>query len=151
MLFSSSAKEAHTHPVTASLHTNAQLLDGPLRTEREELLNEELSDALILELDDNDDGEVDRVEWLKGMLVALDEVDAELIDIILAQYDKLDKDGNGTLNMDDVRAAVEERARSHEPGSLTGTLTPGRHRREVHAYPGYHEHTQRLNVGVFHF
>ena len=36
------------------------------------------------------------------------QVDAELIEIILHQFNQLDTDGSGTLDMDDIRAASAE-------------------------------------------
>ena len=53
-------------------------MDGTRHSRRNQVLNRGLSAALIEELDEDGDGEVTRIEWLKGMLVALEEVDGEL-------------------------------------------------------------------------
>lgn len=131
-----------------------QLLDGARQAEREALLNRGLSTALIRELDEDNDGEVTRTEWLKGMLVALEEVDGELVDIILAQFDKLDADGSGALDMDDIRAAIEDRPDDDELSSIAGALSPDRtFQRELNAYKEEHgdPHQQGVNVGIFRF
>eukprot|EP00037_Helgoeca_nana_P027545 m.315919 g.315919 ORF g.315919 m.315919 type:complete len:556 (+) comp27535_c0_seq1:52-1719(+) len=85
-------------------------MDADRGSKRDEVLNRGLSVALIAELDEDGDGEVTRIEWLKGMLVALDEADGELIDIILQQFDNLDVDKSGSLDMEDIRAATEQAA-----------------------------------------
>ena len=56
----------------------ARYMDGTRHSRRNQVLNRGLSAALIEELDEDGDGEVTRIEWLKGMLVALEEVDEEL-------------------------------------------------------------------------
>ena len=151
-----------------------QLLDGPHRAAREQLLMRGLTAALLQELDEDQDGEVTRVEWLKGMLVALDEVDPELIDIILTQFDNLDTDKSGTLDMEDIRASTDllqsrslssaVSASPFESTALHDTVTSGgleaalldsndTFQRRLSEFADTHDHNRgsSVNVGVFHF
>jgi len=51
----------------------------------------------IIAMDTNEDGEVDKVEFLKFMLIALDKVDEPTVDAILKLFDTLDHNKSGTL------------------------------------------------------
>lgn len=53
-------------------------------------------------MDTNADGLVERSEFLAYMLVALNKVEKEDLDEIHELFDRLDKDGNGSLTKDDV-------------------------------------------------
>ena len=48
------------------------------------------------------DGEVRRMEFLTKMLVRLGRAEQQDIDEILAQFDVLDEDRSGTLDMNDI-------------------------------------------------
>jgi hypothetical protein len=48
------------------------------------------------------DGEVSRMEFLTKMLVRLGRAEQQDIDEILAQFDVLDEDRSGTLDMNDI-------------------------------------------------
>mmetsp|Transcript_31104 Transcript_31104/g.81504 ORF Transcript_31104/g.81504 Transcript_31104/m.81504 type:complete len:526 (+) Transcript_31104:129-1706(+) len=126
-------------------------VDVNRKSRRDEVLNRGLSAALIAELDEDGDGEVTKLEWLKGMLVALDEADGELIDIILNQFDNLDRDGSGSLDIDDIKAATEHAE------SLSPTLrrSTGSFARELKSYNDQKGRDARddeegMRVGIHH-
>jgi Ion channel/EF-hand domain pair len=60
-------------------------------------------------MDSNHDGQVDLCDFLSFMLVALQKVDKESIDELKTIFQSLDKNGNGTLEKEDLVDLVEER------------------------------------------
>jgi potassium channel subfamily K len=59
-----------------------------------------LNDLLVM--DDNGDGKVTLAEYLAFMLVAMNKVDQELITDLTAQFNRLDVDGTGCLEREDL-------------------------------------------------
>ena len=59
-------------------------------------------------MDSNDDGKVDREEFISFMLVALQKVEQSTIDELKAVFDSLDTTGNGFLEEDDLVELAEE-------------------------------------------
>ena len=56
----------------------------------------------IQAMDENQDGEVQRSEFLAFMLVALNKVDKEEIAEIMSLFDKLDVSKSGTIDIKDM-------------------------------------------------
>ena len=61
----------------------------------------------IIEMDEDDDGEVDRLEFLAKMLVRLRKCEKSDVDEILQQFDVLDIDNSGTLTYADILKGEE--------------------------------------------
>lgn len=70
----------------------------------------------LLAMDSDGDGKVSKLEYLSYMLVKLNKADQDDIDGILAQFQKLDKDGSGELDKADLERLDRElqRAQMHE-------------------------------------
>mmetsp|Transcript_54219 Transcript_54219/g.123557 ORF Transcript_54219/g.123557 Transcript_54219/m.123557 type:complete len:184 (-) Transcript_54219:596-1147(-) len=66
------------------------------------LMRQELDPAMIARLDRDGDG-VDRAEFVLGMLVAMDCVSERECAALLDRFDKLDADGSGRLDSEDLR------------------------------------------------
>ena len=54
---------------------------------------------------------MDKHEWLMYMLKAMNKVTDDDIDVIMQQFDALDCDGSGYLDMDDLKNASNLRER----------------------------------------
>jgi len=67
-----------------------------------EALSRTLSPAMLMDLDADGDG-VDKVEFLCAMLMALNKVSAHDLWKILDQFDRLDHDGSGVLDQNDLQ------------------------------------------------
>jgi len=67
----------------------------------------------LKQMDANNDGHVDREEFMLFMLVALQRVDQEAIDELKTIFHALDANGNGKLEKDDL-VALNERPMWHE-------------------------------------
>jgi len=72
----------------------------------EDILNLKLDSDLIAQLDKSGDGEVSKDEWLRAMMIALGKADEDLCDLICEHFDNLDADNSGTLDVDDLSAAM---------------------------------------------
>jgi Ca2+-binding EF-hand superfamily protein len=59
-------------------------------------------------MDTNDDGKVDREDFILFMLVALQKVDKSTINELKTIFGSLDKNGNGLLEEDDLIELAEE-------------------------------------------
>jgi len=71
-------------------------------------------------------GQITRLDFLKYKLVTLGRCEQWMIDDILSQFDMLDEDGSGTLEVDDFKRA-EKRERDQLRAriqSLQGVITP---------------------------
>lgn len=79
-------------------------MDRKRRQKEREFLSRsmELCDLQVMDTDEN--GRVDRAEFMTYMLVALHKVSKEDITEIRELFDKLDIDGNGAITLDDLRA-----------------------------------------------
>ena len=75
---------------------------------RDDLLHFELTPDMLEACDVSSDGRVDKGEYMTFMLLAMKVVDAELLDAISAQFDKLDVTKTGDLRIDDLLAALEK-------------------------------------------
>lgn len=71
-----------------------------------DILSLKLDKDLINQLDKSGDGEVSKDEWLRAMMIALGKADEDLCDLICEHFDNLDSDKSGTLDVDDLSAAV---------------------------------------------
>jgi Ca2+-binding EF-hand superfamily protein len=78
--------------------------------------------ADIQEMDADNDGNVDKAEFLSFMLVTMQRVDPEDIESLLGLFKRLDSDGSGYLNAADLKAHAGERLRS--PSVIRETQTP---------------------------
>lgn len=65
-------------------------------------LNRKLRIADIVEMDEDGDGEIDRLEFLEKMLTRLGRCEQDEIDEIMQQFEELDVDDSGTLTMLDI-------------------------------------------------
>lgn len=79
-------------------------LDRKHRHAEQKFLSHSLTLADIHTMDDDEDGEVDKAEFLSYMLVTLQRVDKEEIQNLMQLFDKLDVDNSGTLNAEDLKA-----------------------------------------------
>jgi len=79
---------------------------------RDDLLQFELTPDMLEACDVSNDGRVDKGEYMTFMLLAMKVVDAELLDAISAQFDKLDVTKTGDLRIDDLLATLEKNLKS---------------------------------------
>ncbi|KAG7391491.1 Potassium channel [Phytophthora pseudosyringae] len=68
----------------------------------------------LLDMDADGDGKVSQLEYLSYMLVKLNKADQDDIDGIIAQFHKLDRDGSGELDRDDLERLDRELQRQNE-------------------------------------
>lgn len=68
----------------------------------------------LLEMDSDGDGKVSKLEYLSYMLVKLNKADQDDIDGILAQFNKLDRDGSGELDKADLERLDRELQRAQQ-------------------------------------
>mmetsp|Transcript_29612 Transcript_29612/g.48223 ORF Transcript_29612/g.48223 Transcript_29612/m.48223 type:complete len:182 (-) Transcript_29612:68-613(-) len=66
------------------------------------------SDCFFQEFDIDGDKVVTKFEFLRGMLLKLDMVDIARIDEIMQIFYETDKDGDGTINREELRLKVKE-------------------------------------------
>ena len=71
----------------------------------DKLLKKDLSLEALLAMDEDGDGEITEYEFLRFMLGTAEIVDEEVLDMIHKCFKKLDTDGGGTLNAEDLQAA----------------------------------------------
>jgi Ion channel/EF hand len=62
--------------------------------------------------DGDGDGEVTRLEFLEFMLVAMGQVDKGLLDDLKAHFNRLDVNGSGTINKEDLAIIAKQRLHS---------------------------------------
>jgi hypothetical protein len=65
-------------------------------------LQQPLTQADLDIMDHNGDGEVTRAEFLEFMLVAMNKMDAHLVETLREHFDKMDVDGTGILSRQDL-------------------------------------------------
>jgi len=71
--------------------------------QKEDLLRKALTDeAQLMEFDQDNDGTIDRYEFLSKMLVELKECDLDRIEEIMAKFAEIDTDGSGTITIDEL-------------------------------------------------
>lgn len=68
----------------------------------------------LLAMDSDGDGKVSKLEYLSYMLVKLNKADQDDIDGILTQFQKLDKDGSGELDKEDLERLDRELQRAQD-------------------------------------
>lgn len=73
-----------------------------------------VSEAMIADMDKDSSGSIDRGEFLGYMLVAMGKLEPEDVERINGMFDRLDADGSGTLDVDDIRAAAQMKQRFEE-------------------------------------
>jgi potassium channel subfamily K, other eukaryote len=71
------------------------------------ILHRELTMDYLLQMDANGDGKVTREEFTYGMLVELKIVDADQLEQLNQQFDRLDITKSGTLEKEDLKLAAE--------------------------------------------
>ena len=69
---------------------------------QKQLRDKELTLQDLKVMDFDGDGQVSKAEFLEFMLVAMDQVDQELLDNLKSHFDRLDKDRSGTLDRNDL-------------------------------------------------
>lgn len=93
------------------------------RTERE-FLNRTIKLADIKNLDLDQSGKVDLAEFLRYMLVALQKVEKEDIEELVAAFERLDVDGSGFLSVNDLTHVRGSLQRSVQNMSIARHLDP---------------------------
>lgn len=78
------------------------------RVAQSKFLHRSLTLCDIRNMDTNEDGKVDREDFITFMLVALQKVDRSTIDQLKSIFDSLDTNGNGLLEEDDLVELAEE-------------------------------------------
>ncbi|GLE01321.1 hypothetical protein PINS_up010151 [Pythium insidiosum] len=81
---------------------------------RRRVMKSKISMKELLAMDSDGDGKVSKLEYLSYMLVKLGKADQDDIDGILAQFGKLDKDGSGELDKEDLERLDRQLQRQHE-------------------------------------
>jgi EF hand len=83
------------------LISNAIISFRRQRAQRQ-LRNKELTLNDLKVMDGDGDGTVTKAEFLEFMLVAMNQVDQDLLDNLKAHFDRLDQDKSGTLDKNDL-------------------------------------------------
>jgi potassium channel subfamily K, other eukaryote len=78
---------------------------------RRKLLERDLQLADLTIMDENGDGQVSPLEFLRFMLVAMNKVDVRTLEQIQSYFAQLDVDGTGTLNKHDIIANAKKKLR----------------------------------------
>ena len=79
---------------------------------RKKYHSRELSIADLEAMDADGDNEVTRAEYLEFMLLAMNQVDRDILIELNAQFDKLDSDGTGVLDKHDLIHAAKRKLKS---------------------------------------
>ena len=79
---------------------------------RERFEARELTSADLEVMDADEDGKVTLAEYISFMLVAMQKVDEETIDRLTAQFNRLDVDGSGTLEKEDLVIVAKRKLHS---------------------------------------
>jgi hypothetical protein len=79
----------------------------------EKFLNKALTESSLETMDTDNDNKVTKIEFLTYMLKTLGKVDQSELDYILSIFEKLDKDGSGTLTKEDISIISEETSKLH--------------------------------------
>ena len=87
--------------IEAELHADAFVARG-------------VSEGMIRDMDADASGAIDRCEFVTYMLVAMGKLEQDDVDRVQGMFDKLDADGSGTLDVEDIRAAEEKKRRFEE-------------------------------------
>ena len=69
---------------------------------QKQLRDKELTLQDLKVMDFDGDGQVSKAEFLEFMLIAMNQVDQELLDNLKSHFDRLDKDQSGTLDRNDL-------------------------------------------------
>jgi hypothetical protein len=80
----------------------------------EKFLNRALTQSCLEMMDADNDNEVSKLEFLTYMLKTLGKVEQDDLDEITELFAKLDKDGSGTLTIEDIKLISEETAKIHD-------------------------------------
>jgi potassium channel subfamily K, other eukaryote len=88
----------------ASIYIRRKATDAEHR-----FLHNSFTQCDLRRMDSNHDGQVDLGDFLSFMLVALQKVDKKSIDELKTTFKSLDKNGNGTLEKEDLADLVQER------------------------------------------
>lgn len=83
-------------------------LERKHRLAETKFLQQSLTWTDIETMDEDNDGEVDKAEFLSYMLVTLQRVDQEEIDTLMNLFNKLDVDKSGTLSKDDLKETIRK-------------------------------------------
>ena len=86
-------------------------LDRKQRKMEKKFLRHSLTLADIQTMDTDNDGKVDKAEFLRFMLVTLQRVEEDEIKTLMDLFNKLDKDKNGTLSAADLKENAGRRLR----------------------------------------
>jgi hypothetical protein len=78
---------------------------------RRKLLERDLQLTDLTIMDENGDGQVSPLEFLRFMLVAMNKVDVRTLEQIQSYFAQLDVDGTGTLNKHDIIANAKKKLR----------------------------------------
>jgi len=80
----------------------------------EDFLNQALTESSLEKMDRNNDNEVSKAEFLVFMLKTMGKADKREMERILNIFDKLDKDGSGTLTKEDIQFIPDHTAKIHK-------------------------------------
>ena len=78
------------------------IIDFRQKRGQRKLRNKDLTLEDLKVMDGDGDGTVTKAEFLEFMLVAMNQVDQDLLDNLKAHFDRLDKDKSGTLDKNDL-------------------------------------------------
>lgn len=94
-----------------SVAANA-IIDYRLQEFRKSFETRELTFNDLQVMDDDGEGKVTLAEYLAFMLVAMNKVDQEIVKDLTAQFNRLDVDGNGMLEKEDLIIVAKRRLKS---------------------------------------
>jgi len=83
---------------------------------------------------------VSKDEWLRAMMIALGKADEDLCDLICEHFDNLDADNSGTLDVDDLSAALTKKTTTGETKKVA--------KEKVTAYNKAHKEKPKARVGA---
>ena len=86
----------------------SDILEYVLKREHDRFLDEKIEDSLtnyqqiLHDFDEDDDGKIDKFEYLSRMLILTNEVRLETIAKIMYKFDQIDIDKSGTIDVNDL-------------------------------------------------
>ena len=76
---------------------------------QQQVINQQITLDKFKEMDIDESGEVDLMEFVEFMLISLGKVDRELLEQIKSRFKKLDVDKSGNLTRDDLIQLAQKR------------------------------------------
>ena len=94
--------------VTTLTKYASDILEYVLKRQHDRFLEDKIEDSLtnyqqiLHDFDEDDDGKIDKFEYLSRMLILTNEVRLETIAKIMYKFDKIDIDKSGTIDVNDL-------------------------------------------------